>query len=131
MLAEIFDGTINVLYMIMKDKLLLVTTNDDHRYLLNMLLTESGYLVDAPLNIEDSSSLFEKYEYKKVIVDYDSRSYKQILFCRYLELHHKFNKSIVMQALDDDDLVSKVFDQGGDIIIKPYNIEDLLLAIRR
>lgn len=115
----------------MENKLLLITTDEDHRYLLKMLLTESGYIVDAPEDIASSSSLFEKYEYYKVIVDYDSRSYKQILFCRYLELNHKFNKSIVMQALNDDDIVSKVFDQGGDIIIKPYNIEDLLSAIRR
>ncbi len=114
----------------MKNKILIVTTNDDHRFLLTMLFTDSGFLVDAPIDLSLCSRLVEEEEYYKVIVDYDYRSDNNRLFCRYLETHNQLRKSIVIQTITDEDLASKVYQQGGNVLNKPYNTEDLLFAVK-
>ena len=114
----------------MKNKLLIATTNDDHRFLLTMLFTESGFIVDAPKDLALCSRLFEENDYFKVIVDYDYKSDKNRFFCKYLEIHNQLRKSIIIQAITDEDLSSKVFAQGGGIINKPYNTEDIILAVK-
>ncbi len=113
----------------MKNRILIATTNDDHRFLLTMLFTDSGYLVDAPLDLSLCTRLAEENDYCKVIVDYDYRSDKNRLFCSYLETHNQLRKSIVIQAITDEDISSRVYDQGGHIIHKPYNTDELLLAV--
>ena len=122
---------VNVIYKCMKNKILIVTTNNDHRFLLTMLFTDSGFIVDAPSDISLCSRLVEENEYHKVIVDYDYRSDKNRLFCSYLESHNQLKKSILIQAITDEDISSKVFEQGGMIINKPYNTDDLLVVVNR
>lgn len=114
----------------MKNKILIATTNDDHRFLLTMLFTDYGFLVDAPDDLSICSSLFENNEYHKVIIDYDYKSDKNRLFCRYMEDHNQLRKSIIIQAITDEDIASKVYEQGGSIINKPYNTDDILLAVK-
>jgi len=113
----------------MKDKILVVTTNDDHRFLLTMLFSDAGYIVDAPKDLAICSRLFEENDYRKVIIDYDYKSDKNRMFCRYLDVHNQLKKSIVIQAITDEEISSKVYAQGGDIINKPYNTDELLFAV--
>lgn len=124
-------GITNVIYSSMKNKILIATTNDDHRFLLTMLFTDSGFIVDAPRDLSLCFRLFEENEYYKVIVDYDYRSDMNRLFCRYLESHNQFKKSVLIQTITDEEIASKVFEQGGDIINKPYDTKDLLYAVNR
>jgi DNA-binding response OmpR family regulator len=96
-----------------------------------MLFTDAGFVTDAPVDLSLCSRLVEENDYYKVIVDYDYRSDYNRLFCRYLETHHQLKKSIVIQAITDEDIASKVYEQGGNIINKPYDTEELLFAVKR
>lgn len=115
----------------MKNRILIATTNDDHRFLLTMLLTDSGFIVDAPVDLSLCSRLVEENDYSKVIVDYDYRSDKNRKFCKYLENHNHLRKSIVIRSITDEDIASKVFEQGGSLVNKPYNTDDLLLVVKK
>jgi len=110
----------------MENKLLIATTNDDHRFLLTMLFRDSGYEIDAPQDLAICSRLYEENVYYKVIVDYDYRSNKNRVFYKYLESHHQFKNSVIILAVADEDIISKVYSQGGNIINKPYDPNELL-----
>lgn len=114
----------------MKNKILIATINDDHRFLLTMLFTDAGFIVDAPEDLALCSVLVEQNEYFKVILDYDYRSKKNRLFCSYLERTHKFNKSVLIQAISNDDITSKVYEQGGRVVNKPYDTDYLVNVVR-
>ena len=115
----------------MKQKILIVTSNADHRFLLTVLLTEYGFIVDAPEDLSLCRKLFEENEYHKVVLDYDYKSKNNRLFCSYLDSHHELHKSVLIQAnTDDDDLACKVFEQGGRFLNKPYETEELMYAMQ-
>ncbi len=115
--------------MNMNKRILIATSNDDHRFLLSVLLTDAGYEVDAPKNLEICPALFEQYDYYKVILDYDYRVKANRMFCSYLETQRQFRKSVLIQALTDEDIMTKVFEQGGFVVNKPYDTEKLLLVV--
>lgn len=123
------SGTVCVLVRSMEHKILIASTNEDHRFLLTAILKKCGFAVDAPTDLSLCSKLVEENDYHKVVLDYDYKSVTSRLFCSYLDSHQKFNKSVVIQALTDDDLAYKVFEQGGRILSKPYDTEDLVYAV--
>ncbi len=110
-------------------KILIATSNDDHRYLLNVLFSEAGYQVDAPDNLAFCTKLFEENDYYKVILDYDYRVKENRMFCSYLEMNKHFKKSVLIQAITDEDIMSKVFEQGGSVVNKPYDTDKLLFVV--
>lgn len=125
------SGTVSVLVRSMENKILIASTNDDHRFLLTVILKKCGFTVDAPTDLSLCSELFEENNYYKVVLDYDYKNVHSRLFCSYLDTHQMFNRSVVIQAMSDDNLAYKVFTQGGRLLSKPYDTEDLVYAVRQ
>lgn len=115
--------------MNIKNKILIVTSNDDHRYLLKVLLTDAGYEVDAPEDLKLCTKCIENNKYFKVVLDYDYRVQENRIFCNYLEMNRCFGKSVVIQAISNEDITCKVYEQGGSVLNKPYDTNSLLFIV--
>ncbi|OQY38988.1 MAG: hypothetical protein B6226_02730 [Candidatus Cloacimonetes bacterium 4572_65] len=113
----------------MKNKILIVSTNKDHRFLLAALIKKSGFDVEAPSDISQCKGLVDSINYYKIVIDFNLMDSSNQKLCNYLEYTGKLNKSIVINAQADDNLAYRVFKQGGRLIDKPYNSKDLVRAI--
>jgi DNA-binding response OmpR family regulator len=113
----------------MNKKILIATSNDDHRYLLTVIFKEAGYEVDSPQSLSDCTLLFAQNDYFKIIIDYDYRIKENRIFCSYLEANRYLQKSVVIQAITDEDIMTRVYSQGGSVVNKPYDVYNLLSVV--
>ncbi len=114
----------------MERKLLIVSINKDHRFLLNSLVEKKGFEIFAPESIEDSISLLKTSDFDKIVIDYTDYSFLMRILCNKIERRNNIHKCIFLNTEIDPVVAEKVIEHGGQLLDKPYDADQLLAIIK-
>ena len=76
----------------MNKRILIVTSNEDHRFLLSALFKNYGYKIDAPEEITSSVDMINDFDYYKIVLDYDEHNLYNRTLCKSIETLDYFKK---------------------------------------
>lgn len=109
---------------------------DPFKNLLNayqMILREEQYQVDTTLNLKDAYEFFKKKKYSIIITEYIPPFETTDYFIQWVKKNSpEIHILIVTNATIDEKTYEKLFTIGvGDIILKPYSPEKILVHIKK
>ena len=114
-------------------RLLIVDDEVDIVDLLRDVLTNEGYVVDAAPSAEDALRLIHENIYDAAILDFNLPDMDGVMLHRQIRQKDPdlANRSIFMSGLVQSDTnLGYYAAQGAGFLSKPFDIEDVLAAVR-
>lgn len=114
-------------------RLLIVDDEVDIVDLLRDVLTSEGYVVDAAPSAEDALRLIHENIYDAAILDFNLPDMDGVMLHRQIRQKDPdlANRSIFMSGLVQSDTnLGYYAAQGAGFLSKPFDIEDVLAAVR-
>lgn len=114
-------------------RLLIVDDEVDIVDLLRDVLTNEGYVVDAAPSAEDALALIHEHIYDAAILDFNLPDMDGVMLHRQIREKDPelANRSVFMSGLVQSDTnLGYYAAQGAGFLSKPFDIEDVLAAMR-
>lgn len=118
--------------MIEELKILVVEEEELSRSLIHDVLTDSGYKVDIASCGEEAISKIQQDKYSIVITDLKMRAMSGIALLKQIkEKNSQMCVIIITTSPSIDSVIDAMREGAYDYIVKPFNIEEVKLVVRR